>query len=89
MTAECLFEAYSKQVCLIVEWMSEDRRSSTEDRSFKLKTACEQAVVDLSRDLQELTRLQVVLTNTFDGLPMSRQSARQAETYDQRVKSLI
>ena len=61
MTAERFFETYSRQVCLIVEWMAEDRKSSIDEGKFRLKAACEQAVLDLDRDLRSLTELQDAL----------------------------
>lgn len=61
MTAERFFDTYSKQVCLIVEWMAEDRKSSIDEGKFRLKAVCEQAVLDLDRDLRSLMELQDAL----------------------------
>ena len=66
MTSDRGFEAYWKQLVLITDWMSANRAASGfEDREAKLKAACEQAVLSLSKDLQAISELEERLTERY------------------------
>ena len=63
MAADRRFDAYSKQVCLIAEWMSLTRGpKGITDGETELKAVCQSAIVSLENDLRAISEIEECLT---------------------------